>query len=226
MKKLSLIIGVVIVLAGMVMGQATGNLPIYVTVTGNSIAQYQWPFGEQEFPAVAPAYHYIYGAPAFTCAMVYKELSFLVPAHTQVLVLIDSTNDVRTGVSVSDHMACMNQSIGYLVNRNPRIKIVVVNTPPWTENNCLGLDRRQAIAAYNAAYVDPNTGLAATWPGVVTVVDAWSLIAQPDGWADPNLMIGSCGIHPGVAYQWSGAWQNFASSYEAVATQLAKGLYH
>ncbi len=202
--------------------QTIGRLTKHITVSGNSIAQYQYPFAIIEFSSLAPGYAYIYGAPAFTCSEVYRELSFLVPADTDVAVLIDSTNDVRTGVTISDHMACMNLSIAYLVGRNPSIKIVVVNTPPWRQNNCYAADPRQVIAAYNAAYVDPVTGLAAAWPGVVTVADAWSLIAGPDGWAIPNLMVGYCGTHPGVAYQWSVAWQNFASSYESVAVQLAR----
>lgn len=40
----------------------------HVTITGNSIAQYQAGFGPYEFPAVQQSGVYIWGQDGFTCA--------------------------------------------------------------------------------------------------------------------------------------------------------------
>lgn len=197
-----------------------------VTISGNSIAHFQATFGPLEFPAVS--HTFIWGLDSMTCADVLPQILYLVPANTAVAVLIDSTNDVRTGVPVSQHMECIETTISTLLARNPAMKIVVANTPPWTQYNpCTGTDNDpsivQMIKSYNQAYADPSHGLQAQWPTNVRVADVFTPIAYPSGWAIPQDMTGPCGIHPGQEFQWSTSWATFAAPYEALVMQTLNG---
>jgi len=207
----------------------------YVTVMGNSIAHFQANFATLEFPAIPSANVWIWGQDSATCGYFLQGngpplILYYVPARTTVLVLIDSTNDVKVGVPVAQHMACMEQTISTLLARNPAIKIVVANTPPMTHwNPCTSSYRDdalvQAIEAYNAAYADPATGLQALWPNNVRVADVFTPSAQPDGWGVPADLAGPCGVHPGQEFQWSASWQHFAFAYEPLVMRAVNGLW-
>jgi len=172
----------------------------YVTITGNSIAHFQAPFAMQEFPAIPPANVYIWGMDSVPCSYFLQTnsdgqplLLFYVPARTTVAVLIDSTNDVRTNVSVTQHMACIEQTISILLARNPELRIVVANTPPWTQwDPCTETNRDysvvQAIESYNAAYADPVSGLQALYPNNVRVADVFTPSAYSSGGGFPMIL--------------------------------------
>ncbi|HUI83587.1 MAG TPA: SGNH/GDSL hydrolase family protein [Candidatus Binatia bacterium] len=197
-------------------------------MTGNSIAHFQANFGRQEFPAFPPPNVYIWGQDSMMCSGILPLILYLVPARTDVLVLIDSTNDIEHSVPISQHMSCMAQTITTLLGRNPALKIVVANTPPWTQYDpCSGTYRDhsivQMIEAYNAAYADPATGLQAQWPNNVRVADVFTPSADQNGWAIPQYMSGPCGIHPGQEFQWSPSWQHFADGYLPLVTTAAMG---
>lgn len=203
---------------------ATGFAQTLVDITGNSIAQFQLGFQKWEFPSLPADEVNIWGADGFTCSDLLHDQYILeiVPADSQVIVLIDSTNDIGTGVPVNVHMNCMYTTLSLLQSRNSAVRIVVANTPPWTQwnpclNNGQGGDNDPSIAtnieAYNAAYADPVNGLEAKFQHVM-VADVWTPAVQPDGWAYPQYMQGPCGIHPDQAETWSASWDHFAWGYE------------
>lgn len=211
-------------------GQSLGQYSKHVTITGNSIAHFQANFGPYEFPAIQQSGVFIWGEDGQTCAEVLTLILYLVPAQTDVAVLIDSTNDIRDSVPVAQHMNCMYETISALLARNPGLKIVAANTPPWTHYNpCTGEDNPDSIlnliAVYNEAYSDHSSGLQATWPNNVRVADVWTPSAGADGWAIPADMPGPCGIHPGQEFQWATSWSHFASPYEALVMQAVRGLW-
>lgn len=200
----------------------------HVSVTGNSIAHFQATFAPYEFPAIKQSGVFIWGEDGQTCAGVLPLILYLVPAATDVVVLIDSTNDIRTSVPVQQHISCMKQTIATLLGRNPALKVVAANTPPWTHfNPCSGTDNPDSILelieAYNAAYADANTGLQAQWPNNVRLADVWTPSAGSDGWAIPADMPGPCGIHPGQEFQWAASWSHFALPYETLVMQAVRG---
>ncbi len=161
------------------------QLPPAARITGNSLVQFApWPVEGISLTEIR-------GHNGYTCALLAQMLPFDVPLGTQTTVLVESTNDVRTGVPVEQHMACIEGEIAFLQSYRPGIRIIVVNTPPWNEINCYG-DTRTLIAQYNSAYLS----LPAQYG--VTLVDVWTGAAQSDGWAVPELMSGPCGIHPGA----------------------------
>lgn len=224
----TLLVAVFLLLPALAHAQVPGQYTKHVTVTGNSIAHFQAPFGPQEFPAIKQSGVYIWGQDGQTCAGVLTLVLYLVPAATDVLVLIDSTNDVRDAIPVAQHMSCIQETILTLLARNLELKIVVANTPPWTQfNPCSGEDNpdsvRELIEAYNAAYADPISGLQAQWPNNVRVADVWTPSAGQDGWAIPADMPGPCGIHPGQEFQWSASWSHFVVPYEALVMQAVMG---
>ena len=191
----------------------------HITITGNSIAQMMGGFQQHLFPTVPPNYVTIRGQYGFTCNMLLPLVTYLVPANTEIAVLIDSTNDVDTGVDLQTHYLCMQQTISALWMRNRAIKVVVALTPPQVDGNdgCPGYtDERATIQAYNDAYNGvPSSGyqgLAADFPGVVTIVDVWTPSAQSDDYAIPADMTGACGIHPGPANVWTGSWAHFSQA--------------
>jgi hypothetical protein len=208
---------VVLLVLGMT-ARAQSLLNKHVAVTGNSIAQFQGGFQRREFPLLPPQNVVIRGENSYTCSMVLTLIPYLVPANTDVVVLIDSTNDIQRGVTVDEHMACIAQTIAVLLARNPNLRLVVANTPPWTHwDPCTNSYRDDSvvseITAFNAAYADQVTGLQALWPSNVRVADVWTPNADQDGWAIPQYMTGPCGIHPGNSGVWSSAWQHFSDAY-------------
>jgi GDSL-like Lipase/Acylhydrolase family len=199
----------------------------HVTVTGNSLAQFQGGFQTHEFPLLNPQNVVIRGMYSYPCSAILRSIVYLVPADTEVVVLFDSSNDIRTGVTVQDHMACMNNTISVLLARNPALRIVVANTPPWTHwDPCTSSYRDDSIVteieAYNAAYADPVDGLQAQWPSNVRVADVWTPSVGQDGWALPQYMTGPCGVHPGDAGIWSASWQHFVDGYTGIVMGAVK----
>jgi len=233
MKRLVCLAPLLLILIAPVYGQEQ-RPNAYVTITGNSIAHFQANFATWEFPSLVNDV-YIWGADSAPCRYFLQTnaggvplLLYYVPAQTTVAVLIDSTNDIQTGVPVTQHMACIEQTISILLTRNPAIKIVVANTPPMTQwDPCTSSDRDysivQAIEAYNSAYADPVTGLQALYPNNVRVADVFTLNAYSDGWGIPSDLTGPCGIHPGQEFQWSSSWQHFALPYELLVMQAVNG---
>ena len=200
----------------------------HVAISGNSLAQFQGGFQSREFPLLPPANVVIRGQYSYTCAMILPLVTYLAPANSDVIVLLDSTNDIRTNVPVQQHMACIEQTIATLLLRNPAARIVVANTPPWTQwDPCTNQYRDHSIVdlieAYNAAYADPASGLQAQWPANVRVADVFTPSADSDGWAIPQYMTGPCGIHPGDAGVWSASWQHFADGYTGLVMSSLNG---
>ena len=203
----------------------------FVTITGNSIAHFQAPFAPEEFPHLLASQVNIWGVDSVACAYFLSTngngtplLYFYVPAQTTVAVLIDSTNDIRTGVPVAQHMLCIETTIGLLLRRNPNIKIVVANTPPWTQfNPCTNANNPPAVLtamqAYNAAYADPTTGLQALYPNNVRVADVYTPAAESNGWANPSYMSGPCGTHPGPEFIWTLSWAHFVPPYTTLVME-------
>jgi GDSL-like Lipase/Acylhydrolase family len=194
----------------------------HVTMTGNSIAQMQGGFQPYEFPFLPAQNVVIRGQYSYTCAMLLPTLSYVVPADSDVVVLIDSTNDVLHGVAIADHVSCINQSIALLWQRNHQVKILLANTPPMGSGNCYG-DFRDSIDTYNSAYrelVDSyRTGSIS-----VGLIDVWTPSAGPDRWALPAAMTGACQIHPGPANQWTGGW--LPPYFTAAITEAVKHAVH
>jgi len=221
MKRLCLCICLITSLLGTVSSAQAVKPQPHITITGNSIAQFMGGFQSHLFPAYQPSNVVIRGWSGYTCQMFLPVLLATVPANTNVAVLIDSTNDILHDTPLSDHMSCINQTLNALTMRNPQIKIVVALTPPWVEGNygCSVTsgygDKRAAIEAFNAAYRgDPGSGypgLAQSYPHTVVIADVYTYMVLPNGYADPNLEIGPCGIHPGYAQQWSSPWNTFGN---------------
>jgi hypothetical protein len=125
-------------------------------------------------------------------------------------------------------MACIEQTITYLLTRNSALKIVVADTPPWTQYNPCTQQNNDpsiltAIRSYNAAYFSPTTGLQAVFPNNVRVADVYTPAAQPDGWANPAYMNGPCGIHPGAEFVWSISWGHFSTTYDQLVMNAING---
>jgi len=227
-RQLLFMFMLLLVVSGGLNAQVSQYSNKHITVTGNSLAQFQGGFQVREFPLVPAANVVIRGQDSNTCVMILMLITYLVPANSDAVVLLDSTNDIQHNVPVQQHMQCMEQTITKLVTRNPAVRIVVANTPPWTHwDPCTSTYRDpsivQMIEAYNAAYADPSTGLQALWPVNVRVADVFTPSADQDGWALPQYMAGPCGIHPGNAGIWSASWQHFADGYTGLVMSALKG---
>jgi len=224
------VVAIVVCVAAAASAGAQTFLNKHVTITGNSIAQFQGGFQQREFPLLPSQNVVIRGENSYTCALILPLILYLVPANTDVVVLIDSTNDVQNGVTIAEHMLCIEQTIQSLLGRNPALRVVVANTPPWTHwNPCTSLYRDSSvisqISMYNAAYADPVSGLQARWPSRVRVADVWTPNADQDGWAVPQYMTGPCGIHPGNAGVWSSSWQHFVDAYTGLVMAAVQGTW-
>ncbi len=207
---------VILICYGTMSAQVVGGFK-HTTVTGNSLAVFQGGFQSLEFPYLPVSYVTIFGQNGMTCEQLLPLIPFLVARNADIVLLYNSTNDVRTGVQVSAHMTCMEQTVAVLLQRNPNIRILAANTPPWTEDNCYG-DYRDSIDIYNAAYAREP------WPAGVSVLDVWTPNVNPDTrWAIPADMTGPCGIHPGPANQWTNSWAHFTAPGTAAVYQIVKG---
>ena len=217
-----------LILSGALNAQIIQYANKHIASTGNSLAQFQGGFQLMEFPLVPAANVVIRGQNSYTCAMILPLVSYLVPPNSDAVVLLDSTNDIEHNVPVQQHMNCIEQTITSLVTRNPAVRIVVANTPPWTHwDPCTSTYRDpsvvQLIQAYNAAYADSGSGLQALWPVNVRLADVFTPSSDQDGWALPQYMLGPCGIHPGNSGIWSASWQHFADAYTGLIMAALKG---
>jgi|ERR1039458_5375924 hypothetical protein len=167
-------------------------------ITGNSLVQLA-PWTSIGIPLTE-----IRGHNSYTCSMLSILLPYDVPLGTQVAVLVESTNDIRTNVPLAAHMACITGEITYLQSHRSGIKLFIVNTPPWNQINCYG-DQRDLISQYNNAYLSLPDQYG------VTVVDVWTGAVQSDNWAIPELMSGPCGVHPGQNQTPNAGWTFFMS---------------
>ena len=199
-----------------------------VVVTGNSIAQYEYGLQNHIFPSLPTTDVYIGGFPGYTCeqlepAQVIQGLVFGGGTRSpEVAVLIDTTNDWALGTSPSDLMNCLKTTIQNLLDYKSSLQIVVLTTPPYTFLRPVGCpnygDQRSLIEGYNDLMPQLQT---VYFPNNVTVVDAFTPFESGDtGWANPSLMDGPCGIHPGPAYQWSGGQPTLAAVYNQVVMNL------
>lgn len=197
----------------------------HVSVLGNSIALFEGGLQSYIFPTLNPANVYIYGHNSYTCSMVELLIVFdafgstTAPRNPDVVVLAnDTTNDVERGTTPADLLTCLQGTVSELLNRKPNLKIVVLTTPPWTQYNpCTGADNDPSIPGVIASYNAVMPELQTQWPHNVRVLDANTpfLDGLGDGWANPGLMTGPCGIHPGPQGQWSGGQPTLAAVYRA-----------
>lgn len=183
-----------------------------VVLDGNSLSHFQHGITQNELPLLRNVR--VLGHDGYTCPMVLPVIGYETPANTALMLLFNSTNDLLPDgdYGLAAHMACMYQTFAVLLAKNPNMKILVANTPPWTEDGGPGCqDGRgqwtlNAIAAFNAAYVGaPGSGYNGfehDFPHNVRVVDVWTPNILASGWADPSKLAGPCGKHPGQSGQW------------------------
>ena len=184
----------------------------HVALLGNSIAMYESGLQADIFPQLPVTNVFIYGHLSYTCSMVRSTLLFdafgtpAAPRNPDVVVLVnDTTNDVEKGHTPGNVLTCLQGSVQDLLNRKPSLKVVVLTTPPWTHfNPCTGTNNDPSVPGLIESYNQVMPQLQTQWPHNVRVLDAFTPFqdAQRDGWADPNLMGGPCGIHPGQPYTW------------------------
>ncbi len=197
--------------------------PIHVAVLGNSIALFEAGLQTEIFPQLPPANVYIYGHMSYTCTMVAQMLPYdafgttLAPRNPDIVVLAnDTTNDVVQGTTPAALMTCLQNTVSELLARKPNLKIVVLTTPPWTHYNpCTSTLNDPGIPGVIESYNSAMPSLQTSWPHNVRVLDAWTpfLDSQDPGWADPALMGGPCGIHPGQPYTWDFGQPTLAAVY-------------
>ncbi len=207
-----------------VSAQTVGYSP-QVSILGNSMALFEAGLQSHIFPSIPPSNVYIFGHDSYTCALIEQVITYdafgnsYAPRNPDIVVLAnDTTNDVEHNTDPQTLMSCLTGTVQELLNIKPALKIVVLTTPPWTQYNpCSGEDNDpsivQIITRYNAAMPQ----LQQEFPHNVRVLDANTpfLDGLGDGWANPSLMTGPCGIHPGPAGQWTGGWLTFAAVYRA-----------
>jgi len=194
-----------------------------VSLLGDSIALFEAGLQSQIFPTLNPANVYIFGHDSYSCAQVRLVVQFdafgtaLAPRNPDVVVLVnDTTNDVARGTTPADLLTCLQGTVSDLLNRKSNLKMVVLTTPPWTQYNpCTGANNDPSIPGLIASYNIVMPELQTQWPHNVRVLDANTpfLDALGDGWANPALMTGPCGIHPGPQSQWSGGQPTLAAVY-------------
>jgi hypothetical protein len=194
-----------------------------VAILGNSIAMFEATLQRQIFPTINPANVYIYGHLSYTCSMVrpmivYDAFGNTVAARNPDVVVIanDTTNDVEHGTTPADVLSCLQGTVSDLLARKSSLKIVVLTTPPWTQYNpCTGTNNDPSIPGVIESYNHVMPALQTEWPHNVRVLDGWTpfLDAQQDGWANPAVMAGPCGIHPGDPYTWDFGQPTLAAIY-------------
>jgi hypothetical protein len=184
----------------------------HVALLGNSIAMFEATLQPEIFPQLPAANVYIFGHPSYTCSMVRTLLLFdafgspTAPRNPDVVVLVnDTTNDIQKGHTAGDVLTCLQGSVQDLLTHKPTLKVVVLTTPPWTQfNPCTGTNNDPSVPGLIESYNQVMPQLQTQWPQNVRVLDAFTpfLDVQHDGWANPALMGGPCGIHPGQPYTW------------------------
>lgn len=213
-KSYTVIFLLLLVVPMMSFGQAIGRggYQPSVALLGNSIAAYESGLQAYIFPQLPVSKVYIYGRISHTCQMVRLSIvadafgTSLGPRNPDVVVLVnDTSNDISHGVPPATTYSCLEGTIGDLLNRKATLKIILLSQVPWTQYDpCTGQDNDpsylQLIQNMNAML----PGLQAEFPHNVRVLDAYTpfLDHQGDGWGDPSLMGGPCGVHPGDPGVW------------------------
>lgn len=177
-----------------------------IAITGNSLVN----FAPWQDSGITPT-PVIRGWNGNTCVMLGVILHADVAVGTKTAVLVEATNDVHDGVTPQGHFACIVAQINWLLGNRPGIKVVVANTPPFAQDNCYG-DYRAVIAAYNALYAQLPSQYP---PSQVKLVDIWTGAVDDDGWGNPALLSGPCGIHFGQSQTPSPGWTFFMGQISA-----------
>lgn len=208
--------------------QSLGTYQPKVELLGNSIAMFEAGLQPEIFPTLNSANIYIFGHLSYTCPMVRSMILFdafgspAAPRNPDVVVLVnDTTNDVQQGHTAATVLTCLQGTVSDLLGRKPTLKIVVLTTPPWTQlNTCTGTDNSPSVPGLIESYNAVMPSLQTQWPHNVRVLDAFTPFqdAQHDGWADPNLMGGPCGIHPGQPYTWDFGQPTLAAVFRRTVT--------
>lgn len=167
-------------------------LTVNVVLFGHSWVADMTGFRLWAFPNIPSSHISVQGHQSFTCSELLGVLLSNVPASTNAVFLITATNDIVDGVSVSQHIACMETMINDLIAENPNMLILVSNVPPLCRSTVPYFgDERSRIAAYNQAY----TTLPPMYPNNVKLLDLWTPMVDTSGWGLVNMF--SDGIHPG-----------------------------
>lgn len=208
--------------------QSLGKYQPKVELLGNSIAMFESGLQADIFPTFSPANVFIYGHLSYTCPMVRTTILFDAfggtgaPRNPDIVVLVnDTTNDVEQGHTAANVLSCLQGTISDLLGRKPSLKIVVLTTPPWTHfNPCTQTNNDPSVPGLIESYNAVMPSLQTQWPHNVRVLDGFTPFqdAQHDGWADPNLMGGPCGIHPGLPYTWDYGQPTLASIFRGTVT--------
>jgi GDSL-like Lipase/Acylhydrolase family len=194
-----------------------------VSLLGDSIALFEAGLQPEIFPTLIRSNVYIFGHNGYTCNLVSLVITYdafgttAAPRNPDIIVLVnDTTNDVEQGTTPASLLTCLQNTVSELLARKSNLKIVVLTTPPWTQYNpCLGVNNNPSIPGLIASYNALMPELQTQWPHNVRVLDANTpfLDGLGDGWANPALMTGPCGIHPGPQSQWSGGQPTLAAVF-------------
>jgi GDSL-like Lipase/Acylhydrolase family len=204
--------------------QTFGYRP-HVSILGNSIALFEAGLQANIFPTLPPSNVYIFGHESLTCASIKQLITYdafgssYAPRNPDIVVLAnDTTNDVEHDTDPQALLSCLVGTVQELLDIKPSLKIVLLTTPPWTHYNpCSGEDNDPSVVQIIASYNALMPQVQQQFPHNVRVLDANTpfLDGLGDGWADPSLMTGACGIHPGPAGQWTGGWPTFDAVFRA-----------
>ena len=164
-------------------------LTVQVVLFGHSWIELMQGFQPWAFPNIPSGHISIQGYGGYKCSMLLGVVASSVPPSTNAVFIMAATNDVLQGVPVSQHIACMESMIDYLIGENPNMLILISNVPPFCTN--IG-DFRLTIAAYNQAY----TTLPPLYPNNVKLVDMWTPMVDTNGWGLANMF--RDGLHFGT----------------------------
>jgi GDSL-like Lipase/Acylhydrolase family len=194
-----------------------------VSLLGDSFALFEAGLQRDIFPTLNPANVYIFGHDSYTCVLVRQVIMYdvfgttLAPRNPDIIVLVnDTTNDVEHGTTPGSLLTCLQNTVSILLERKPSLKIVVLTTPPWTHfNPCTAMNNNPSVPGLIDSYNAVMPELQTQWPHNVRVLDAHTpfLDTVGDGWANPALMTGPCGIHPGPPGEWSGGQPTLAAVF-------------
>lgn len=165
----------------------------HVVLFGHSWIAAMNGFAPWAFPNLPSANVSVRGHGSLTCSGLLIWMQGDIASTTDVVFMMLATNDILRNTDVSWHMACVEQAVQMALQKNPRMKVLLSNVPPWGASTLAQYgDKRPLIAAYNAAYP-----LLAQRYAQVSIVDMWSPTVQTDGWALPNVIDGPLGYHFG-----------------------------
>lgn len=166
-----------------------------VVLFGHSWIYLMQGFQPWAFPNIPSDHIAVHGYPGYTCAQLLPLVAGDVPASTNAVFIMAATNDVIAGISVSQHVACMETMLNQLIAQNSHVLILLSNVPPFAPISLRELpDERSRVAAYNQAYA----GFPQLYPNNVLLVDMWTPLVDINGWGLPNILDYGDGIHFGT----------------------------